>query len=101
MIGLKAFDVVAGEGAEESGALTGTDVPAVVALLQDAYRVAILQFQFVVVLRGVRVKCSVPARQRGLSEWPILIRKTGAKDLQNRFGTGFYHDVDRTHFGGG
>ena len=42
MIGLKAFDVVAGEGAEESGALTGTDVPAVVALLQDAYRVAIL-----------------------------------------------------------
>jgi len=51
-----ALDVVAGEGAEQASALTGADVPTVVALLQNADCVAVLKFQFVIILRGVRVQ---------------------------------------------
>jgi len=51
----QSLHVVAREGAEVAGSLTGTNIPSVVALLHHIHRVTLLQLQLVVVLRFVVV----------------------------------------------
>lgn len=56
--------VVAREGTEVTGPLTGADVPSVVALLHHVYRVVLLQLQLVVVLRLVIVQRSISVEEQ-------------------------------------
>jgi hypothetical protein len=54
-------NVVAGEGAEYSGALRGADKPAVVTLLHNKDDIPFRQLHFVIVLGFVVVHSTVPA----------------------------------------
>ncbi len=92
----EAFHVVARESAEGAAALAGADVPPVVALLQDAHRVALVQFQFVVVLRRVRVHGPVPARHGETNQTHSTTRRVWcvvSDDLQNGLWTRVDHEV--------
>lgn len=91
--GSYAFDVIAGEGAEESRPLARSDVPAIVALFEHADGIALLQFELVIVLRHVRVKCSIPAQQIN-----VLIESRAPTSniyLHDGFGTRFHHEIAR------
>lgn len=61
---LNAFDIVAREGAEKAGPLTGSNVPTVIALFKHADSLSFLQLELVVVLRRVSVHGPVPRQQQ-------------------------------------
>lgn len=69
-----AFDIVAREGTEEAGPLAGAHVPTVVTLFQHADHIALLKFQFVIILRCVCVKCSVSTTNQIRSNRIVMLK---------------------------
>jgi len=74
----QSLHVVAREGAEVAGSLTGADVPSVIAFLHYVHSVALLQLQLIVVLRFVIVQSPVSVGNANACEFvsplPAMIK---------------------------